>query len=47
MDATLKMPHWKALSHCLAILTSRKDWAEKIIDVWMKVEEEDYKGLLT
>ncbi|KAL4071102.1 hypothetical protein V8B97DRAFT_2024011 [Scleroderma yunnanense] len=27
---------------CLAILTSRKDWAEKIIDAWMKVEEEDY-----
>lgn len=42
MDATLKTQHWKALSQCLSILTSRPDWAEKIIDVWMKVEEEDY-----
>ena len=42
MDAMLKTPEWKSLSQCLIILTSRKDWMEKIIDTWMSVEEEDY-----
>ncbi|KAL4069126.1 hypothetical protein J3A83DRAFT_4095262 [Scleroderma citrinum] len=37
-----RLANSNTLSQCLAILTSRKDWAEKIIDAWMKVEEEDY-----
>ncbi|KAF9226366.1 hypothetical protein BS17DRAFT_749768 [Gyrodon lividus] len=41
MDSAFKAQDWKAMSQCLTILTSREDWAEKIIEIWMKVEEED------
>ncbi|KAL4066088.1 hypothetical protein J3A83DRAFT_4392195 [Scleroderma citrinum] len=47
MDVTLKAQDWKPLSQCLAILTSREDWVEKIIDAWMRIEEEDYKEIRT
>ncbi|KAL4076218.1 hypothetical protein V8B97DRAFT_1923525 [Scleroderma yunnanense] len=47
IDATVKVQHWKALSQCLTILTSRGNWAEKILDIWMKVEEEDYLEIET
>lgn len=40
MDTMQEMP-WKSISQCLTILTSRHDWAEKIIDTWMTVEEEE------
>ncbi|KAL4078893.1 hypothetical protein V8B97DRAFT_1881362, partial [Scleroderma yunnanense] len=43
MDATLRGKDCKPLSQCLTILRSCKDWAEKIIDAWMQVEEEDYQ----
>ncbi|KIJ61424.1 hypothetical protein HYDPIDRAFT_115886 [Hydnomerulius pinastri MD-312] len=41
VDSTFKAQEWKAMSQCLTILTSREEWAEKIIEVWMRVEEED------
>ena len=40
-----EMQDWKPSSQCLAILTSQKDWADKIIETWMKVEEEEYLGI--
>ncbi|KAF9239312.1 hypothetical protein BU15DRAFT_74731, partial [Melanogaster broomeanus] len=45
MDSAFKAHDWKAMSQCLTILTSREDWADKIIEVWMKVEEEDTRGI--
>ena len=47
MDATRKMRDWKLLLQCLAVLTSRKKWAEMIIETWMKVEEENYSEIQT
>ena len=47
IDSTLKTFDWKLLSKCLTILTSRKDWTEKIIEIWMSVEEEDYLKIRT
>ena len=47
MDSTRKMRDWKLLSQCLTILTSRENWAEKIIETCMKVEEEDYLEIRT
>ncbi|KAF8838946.1 hypothetical protein BDN67DRAFT_906453 [Paxillus ammoniavirescens] len=41
MDSAFKAQDWKAMSQCLTILTSREGWAEKIIEIWMKIEEED------
>ncbi|KAH7882385.1 hypothetical protein F5I97DRAFT_1909836 [Phlebopus sp. FC_14] len=46
MDSAFKAQDWKAMSQCLTILTSREDWAEKIIEVWMTVEEEDPAEIL-
>lgn len=31
------------MTQAVAILTSREDWCEKIIEVWMKIEEEDWR----
>ncbi|EGO03466.1 hypothetical protein SERLA73DRAFT_45690 [Serpula lacrymans var. lacrymans S7.3] len=42
IDAAFKVQEWKTMGQSLAILTSRKDWAAKIIDVWEKVKEEDW-----
>ncbi|EIW78763.1 hypothetical protein CONPUDRAFT_126538 [Coniophora puteana RWD-64-598 SS2] len=36
-----KSREWKAFSQALTILTSRTDWLERLIEVWMHVEEED------
>ena len=47
MDTTLNKQDLKSLLQCLTILRSREDWTEKIIDTWMKVEEEDYLGIRT
>ena len=47
IDSTLKTFDWKLLSKGLTILTSRKDWTEKIIEIWMRVEEEDYLKIQT
>ncbi|KAF9239310.1 hypothetical protein BU15DRAFT_46822 [Melanogaster broomeanus] len=45
MDSAFKAHDWKSMSQCLTILTSREDWADKIIEIWMKVEEEDAHGI--
>jgi hypothetical protein len=42
-DSVFRAQEWKAMSQTVNILTSREDWCEKIIEVWMKVEEEDWR----
>ncbi|KAG2150685.1 uncharacterized protein EDB93DRAFT_1141501 [Suillus bovinus] len=41
LDGSSRTQEWKALSQALKILTERQDWSEKLIEVWMSVEEED------
>lgn len=41
-DNIFRAQEWKAMSQAMNILTSREDWCEKIIEVWMKSEEEDW-----
>jgi len=36
---------WTALVESLKILTSRKDWVEKIIAVWKKIDDEKWQDL--
>ncbi|EIW74490.1 hypothetical protein CONPUDRAFT_170182 [Coniophora puteana RWD-64-598 SS2] len=36
-------PDWKAMSQIMVIMTSRPDWAEKLVDVWMQIHEEDMR----
>ncbi|KAG1900306.1 uncharacterized protein F5891DRAFT_1033352 [Suillus fuscotomentosus] len=42
-DNAFRAQEWKAMTQAVAILTSREDWCEKIIEVWMKIEEEDWR----
>ncbi|KAG2146289.1 hypothetical protein DEU56DRAFT_978760 [Suillus clintonianus] len=42
-DSAFRAQEWKAMSQAAAILTSREDWCDKIIEVWMKIEEEDWR----
>jgi hypothetical protein len=42
-DNVFRAQEWKAMTQAVAILTSREDWCEKIIEVWMKIEEEDWR----
>lgn len=41
-DNFFRAQEWKAMSQAVNILRSRDNWCEKIIEVWMKVEEEDW-----
>jgi hypothetical protein len=43
LDGSPRTQEWKALSQALKIMTSRKDWGERLIEVWMSVEEEDWR----
>lgn len=40
-DGSSRTQEWKALSQALNILTSRQNWSDRLIEVWMNVEEED------
>ncbi|KAG1769351.1 hypothetical protein EDD22DRAFT_869015 [Suillus occidentalis] len=42
-DNIFRAQEWKAMTQIAAILTSRDEWCEKIIEVWMKIEEEDWR----
>lgn len=42
-DNVFRAQEWKAMTQIAAILTSRDEWCEKIIEVWMKIEEEDWR----
>jgi hypothetical protein len=42
-DHAFRAQEWKAMTQAVAILTSRDEWCEKIIEVWMKIEEEDWR----
>ena len=42
-DTAFRAQEWKAMTQAATILTSREDWCEKIVEVWMKVEEEDWR----
>ncbi|EIW83266.1 hypothetical protein CONPUDRAFT_152292 [Coniophora puteana RWD-64-598 SS2] len=41
VDRTRRAQEWKAMSQALTILTSRKGWAERLSEVWMRIDEED------
>ncbi|OAX38729.1 hypothetical protein K503DRAFT_792343 [Rhizopogon vinicolor AM-OR11-026] len=43
LDGSLRTQEWKALSQALTILTSREEWSGRLIEVWMRVEEEDWR----
>lgn len=43
LDGSSRTQEWKALSQALNILTSREDWNERLVEVWMSVEEEDWR----
>lgn len=36
---------WKAMLQAVSILLGRPDWVERIIEVWMHVEEEDRQNV--
>ncbi|OAX35603.1 hypothetical protein K503DRAFT_773300 [Rhizopogon vinicolor AM-OR11-026] len=42
-DNAFRAQEWKSMSQAVSILTSREDWCEKIIEIWMKIEEEDWR----
>ncbi|KAG1741487.1 uncharacterized protein EDB91DRAFT_1130708 [Suillus paluster] len=42
-DNAFRAQEWKAMTQTVTILTSREDWCERIIEVWMKIEEEDWR----
>jgi len=46
LDKVFKAQEWKAMLQEMSILTSLRDWTEKLIEVWMHVEEEDLQGYL-
>lgn len=43
LDGSSRTQEWKALSQALKMLTARQEWSEKLIEVWMSVEEEDWR----
>lgn len=43
LDGSSRTQEWKALSQALKIFTERQDWSGKLIEVWMSVEEEDWR----
>ncbi|KAH7910958.1 hypothetical protein BJ138DRAFT_1151737 [Hygrophoropsis aurantiaca] len=45
MDGTFKAQDWKFMSLSFKLLVDRDEWVEKIIEVWMKIEEEDYSKI--
>ncbi|EIW77050.1 hypothetical protein CONPUDRAFT_168076 [Coniophora puteana RWD-64-598 SS2] len=47
MDKTFKTGEWKAISQALIILTSRPAWSEKLIDVWMRIQDENMEKTLS
>ncbi|KAI6119216.1 hypothetical protein EV401DRAFT_1963372 [Pisolithus croceorrhizus] len=45
MDSALKAREWKALSQCLTIVTSREEWMEKVVEVWMNMVEQTHQDI--
>lgn len=45
VDSAIKAREWKILSQCLTIVTSREDWMEKIVEVWMNVVETTHQDI--
>lgn len=45
MDSALKGREWKALSQCLTIITSREEWMEKIVEMWMNMVEQTHQDI--
>jgi len=45
LDGSSRTQEWKALSQALKILTAREDWSGRLIEVWMSVEEEDWRDV--
>ncbi|EIW84759.1 hypothetical protein CONPUDRAFT_116927 [Coniophora puteana RWD-64-598 SS2] len=45
VDKAFKSQDWKALSQAMSILTSRRDWVEKIVEVWLRMQEEDFRKI--
>ncbi|EIW84752.1 hypothetical protein CONPUDRAFT_162101 [Coniophora puteana RWD-64-598 SS2] len=46
-DKAFKAQSWKAMSQAMAILTSRLDWVEKLVEIWMRAQEEDLQKVRT
>ncbi|KAH7922924.1 hypothetical protein BV22DRAFT_1016358 [Leucogyrophana mollusca] len=42
MDGAFKAQDWKSMSQTFKLLVDREEWAEKMIEVWMKTEEDDW-----
>ncbi|EIW77049.1 hypothetical protein CONPUDRAFT_157321 [Coniophora puteana RWD-64-598 SS2] len=45
MDSSFQAQDWKAMWQAMSILTSRQDWVDKLVEVWMHVLEEDVQKL--
>jgi len=41
LDKAFKAQEWKAMLQMMAIFTSRTNWLDKLIEVWMRVQDED------
>ncbi|EIW74497.1 hypothetical protein CONPUDRAFT_113510 [Coniophora puteana RWD-64-598 SS2] len=46
LDRGSKNSDWKAMLQTMTIFTSRPDWAEKIHEVWMRIQEEDMETVM-
>jgi len=42
-DKVFKAQDWKTMTQTMAILTSRPDWVEKLVEVHMHIQEEDLR----
>ncbi|EIW84760.1 hypothetical protein CONPUDRAFT_162111 [Coniophora puteana RWD-64-598 SS2] len=40
-DKAFKTQEWKAMSQAMTIFTSRQGWVDRLIEVWMHIQEED------
>ncbi|EIW77039.1 hypothetical protein CONPUDRAFT_62998 [Coniophora puteana RWD-64-598 SS2] len=40
---SFKASDWKAMLQAVSIFMSREDWSERLIEVWMRLQEEDIK----
>jgi len=45
IDKAFKTRDWKAMSQAMSVLTSRPNWAESLIEVWTRLEEEDVSAI--
>ncbi|EIW77051.1 hypothetical protein CONPUDRAFT_109512 [Coniophora puteana RWD-64-598 SS2] len=42
-DKAFKTQELRVMSQTMAILTSRPDWVEQLVEIWMRIQEEDLK----